>query len=104
MINNLFIGNSCSFNRLVLSNGATMQGFDSSGWSDSASNNLAIVTGPGSVWNNANVVHVGFNGPGNQLIVNNGGVVKNSTATFGATARLGSARNRIRHIVERVSQ
>ena len=87
MINSLFIGNSGSFNRLVVSNGATVQDWNGSlGWNDSASNNLAIVTGPGSVWNNANVVHVGFNGPGNQLIVSNGGVVQNTTATFGVTA------------------
>jgi T5SS/PEP-CTERM-associated repeat protein len=87
MINNLFIGNSGSFNRLVVSNGGTVQDFNGSlGWNDSASNNLAIVTGPGSVWNNANVVHIGYNGSGNQLIVTNGGVVQNSTAAFGVTS------------------
>jgi fibronectin-binding autotransporter adhesin len=87
MGNQFFIGNSGSFNRLVVSNGATVQDWNGSlGWNDSASNNLAIVTGPGSLWNNANVVHIGFNGPGNQLIVSHGGVVQDSTATFGVTA------------------
>ena len=72
----LYVGNSGAFNRLVVSNGATVRdgviGF--LGLNASASNNLALITGLGSTWN-AGQVWLGLNGVGNQLVVSNGGAV-----------------------------
>jgi len=72
---NLFIGNSGSFNCLVVNNGgfvgnlATYVGFDLT-----ASNNLAMVAGPGSILTNDTMI-IGFEGNGNELVVTNGGSV-----------------------------
>ena len=72
----LYLGSNGAFNRLVVSNGATVRdtvvGFV--GYNASASNNLALVTGSGSTWN-AGQVWLGVNGAGNQLVVSNGGAV-----------------------------
>src|SRR5258708_1465958 len=68
------VGSNGAFNRLVVSNGATVKdavGFV--GENVSASNNLAVVTGPGSVWSNASSFFLGFFGAGNELVVSNGG-------------------------------
>jgi fibronectin-binding autotransporter adhesin len=46
-------------------------------------NNLALVTGPGSVWSNTLSVNVGLGGAGNQLIVTNGGIVFNTSGRLG---------------------
>ena len=40
-----------------------------------SSNNTAVVTGPGSVWNNGTNLNVGAAGPNNTLVVNKGGAV-----------------------------
>ncbi|HVM60853.1 MAG TPA: hypothetical protein VMV72_08300 [Verrucomicrobiae bacterium] len=54
----------------VLSNGAAYIGYETSG-----SNNVAIVTGAGSVWSNGNDLYVGLDGAGNTLTITNGGTV-----------------------------
>ncbi|MGD1018918.1 MAG: hypothetical protein ABSA12_06320 [Verrucomicrobiia bacterium] len=54
----------------VLSNGTGYIGYEVSG-----SNNLAVVTGPGSVWSNRFNLYVGYNGAGNSLLISNGGAV-----------------------------
>jgi T5SS/PEP-CTERM-associated repeat protein len=72
--NLLMVGSNGSLNRLVVSNGATVR--DNNGYlglNASASNNIAVVTGPGSLWHNTNGFSLGFNGPGNQIVVSNGG-------------------------------
>ncbi len=74
----LFVGNSGSGNRLVVSGGGLVD--DLIGWvgnSAGSSNNLALVSGSGSVWSNRANVIVGFSGAGNQLLVTNGGRVVN---------------------------
>src|SRR5437899_8541735 len=56
----------------ALSNGAGCVGYEISG-----SNNLAVVTGPGSVWSNTFDLSVGRSGAGNGLTITNGGAVLN---------------------------
>jgi fibronectin-binding autotransporter adhesin len=84
MGNHLFVGNDGSFNRLVVSNGGLVR--DQNGYlgpNASSSNNLTVVTGPGSMWSNANLFYLGFNGAGNQLVVSNGGVLRNNSSSIG---------------------
>src|SRR6185369_4487183 len=57
---NLFVGSNGAFNRLVVSNGATVRdGASFVGFIGSGSNNLALVTGSGSVWD-AGGLYLGF--------------------------------------------
>src|SRR5207245_604273 len=75
---NLYVGTNGAFNTLVVSNGglvADISGFI--GYGSTSSNNVAVVTGAGSVWSNASIFgfYVGVNGRGNQLVVSNGGVL-----------------------------
>jgi fibronectin-binding autotransporter adhesin len=74
----LFVGNNGASNSLVVSNGAQVRnnsGFIGNG--ASAENNLAVVTGPGTIWNNTFHTFVGFDGSDNHLIITNGGFVTN---------------------------
>ena len=74
----LNVGSNGAFNRLVVSNGAMVQdNFVILGRNLSASNNLALVTGSGSVWSNGIGFWLGLDGGGNQLVVSNGGVLRN---------------------------
>src|SRR5207249_380559 len=70
----LEVGGPGAFCRLFVSDGGLVE--DNSGFIGSgsdASNNLAVVTGAGSVWTNATDLYVGSSGAGNQLVVSNGG-------------------------------
>ncbi len=70
---NLFVGEHGAFNSMVVSNGAFVS--DDTGFVGrefDASNNLALITGPGSVWSNASQAHVGRFSADNQLIVSDG--------------------------------
>ena len=49
----------------------------------SSSNNVALVSGTGSVWNAGGTFYVGSDGAGNQLIVNDGGTLVNVNGTLG---------------------
>src|SRR5437016_4337819 len=74
----LNVGSNGAFNRLVVSNGATVQdNFVILGRNLSASNNLGLVTGSGSVWTNGLGFWLGLDGGGNQLVVSNGGILRN---------------------------
>ena len=65
-------------NQLVVSNGGSLWGGSvNMGMNTRGSNNLAVVTGSGSVWTNANL-NIGRNGKGNQVIVSNGGLMQGS--------------------------
>ncbi len=73
---NLYVGSNGAFNRLVVNNGARLHSnLGCVGLATSSSNNLALVTGPGSLWYNAAALVVGNSGMGNQLVVSNGGFV-----------------------------
>ncbi len=79
----LFFGRSGPRNRLVVSNGGWLAcGVLHLGLDATSSSNVAVVTGAGSVLTNA-ALNVGRAGPGNQLIVSNGGEVRGGTTTVG---------------------
>ena len=83
---------------LTISNGATMSA--GGGWTPShdgilglnsdSSNNRAMITGGGSVWNCAERVFVGFNGPVNSMIISNGGRVIDTDGFVGGNPGSGS--------------
>jgi T5SS/PEP-CTERM-associated repeat protein len=80
------VGSNGAFNRLVVSNGATVRDNSSElGLNVSASNNVAVETGSGSVWS-ASGFSLGFNGAGNQLIVSNGGVLRANSSSAGISS------------------
>ena len=81
---NLFVGSNGSFNRLVLSNGALMgNNFGFLGYESPSSNNEVVVTGANSYWSNRQSLAVGYFGPGNRLVVSNGGRVENAIGYVG---------------------
>ena len=47
------------------------------------SNNLAVITGSGSVWSNSDDLYVGYSGSSNQLIITKGGAVYNNVGIIG---------------------
>ncbi len=72
----LRVGDQGRNNRLLVSDGGVLSSFDDAiGVNISSSNNLALVTGPGSLWNNTRELSVGLNSIGNQLVVSNGATV-----------------------------
>ena len=84
---NLFVGSNGSFSRFVVSNGALVRNDTGEiGARDSATNNLALVTGPGSVWSNASTLIIGRSGSGNLLVVSNGGMVRSASSFFGISS------------------
>ncbi|HEY6167522.1 MAG TPA: hypothetical protein VI454_05750 [Verrucomicrobiae bacterium] len=86
--NGLFLGSNGAFNRLVISNGAFVDVNQNSalGVGATASNNEAVVTGPGSIWNIHCDFTLGSSGSGNRLVVSNGGIVINDQGTLGSSA------------------
>ncbi len=95
-------GHNSSGNMLVISNGGVVanrktgyvgyaDSFNSDGGT-SASNNVAMVTGPGSTWTNENLA-IGFWGNGNRLVISNGGSVINQAAGIGNTNVSGFSSN-----------
>jgi fibronectin-binding autotransporter adhesin len=91
----LRVGESVSSNnRLVVSNeGLVVSTF---GWVgvNGASNNLVVVTDPGSIWSNRNDLRVGIQGDGNLLVITNGGTVFASNAAYVAFSEI-SRNNRL---------
>ncbi|MBI5397789.1 MAG: hypothetical protein HZA91_21020 [Verrucomicrobia bacterium] len=70
-----YVGNTGAFNQLFIADGgrvANASGYV--GYDHASSNNVALVTGSGSRWDNINQ-YIGYSGPGNQLIITNGGQV-----------------------------
>ncbi|HVV01235.1 MAG TPA: GH25 family lysozyme [Verrucomicrobiae bacterium] len=49
--------------------------FTAIGSSTTASNNMALVSDPGSVWTNSSIIQVGLSGSGNHLSINNSGLL-----------------------------
>ena len=78
----LMVGGTGSFNQLIITNGGIVNfGMNYVGQTSGSSNNLAMVTGAGSVWSNSEIV-VGNGGSGNNLNIANGGQVISSGASF----------------------
>ena len=71
------VGQSGSYNDLeIRSGGGLTNGTGIIGYTISAANNNALVTGSGSRWINISNLYVGFTGPSNHLTITNGGMVK----------------------------
>ncbi len=72
----LVVGSGAKASTLVISNGARVDSTVTTiGSALSSSNNFVLVTGAGSTWSNSNTLRIGDIGPGNHLIVSNGGSV-----------------------------
>ena len=83
-VNNVIVGQVGSGNRLMLSNGASINSQSLYlGINSLSSSNEATITGPGTVWT-APEWGVGSGGRGNRLLVNNGGQVRGTFASVGA--------------------
>ncbi|HOX57253.1 MAG TPA: hypothetical protein P5205_11460 [Candidatus Paceibacterota bacterium] len=83
---NLYVGSNGALNRLVISNGAAAAcSLGALGNNASSTGNVALVTGPGSVWSNTADLNVGRSGAGNQLVVSNGGTVRNLVGYLGVS-------------------
>lgn len=83
--NNLYFGWSGSFNALIISNaGRVMNSFASYvAHTAASSSNSVLVTGTNSLWNMGGELVFGNNGPGNRLVITNGGRVFNASGRLG---------------------
>ena len=81
----LRVGLNGTGNRLVIEAGGLAQ-CDAGTVGDfgSASNNEALVTGPGSLWTNSSSLTIGSQARGNRLVVSNGAAVKSGTGGVGS--------------------
>jgi len=81
-VNNfLNVGNSGSFNSLLITNGGTVaNGFGYIGFNSSASNNQVTVTGTNSLWTNSGDLTIGYSGSFNTLLITNGGTARAALA------------------------
>ena len=71
-----FVGFTNFADALVIQNGGVLSnGTGYLGYNSASSNNIAFVTGPGSVWSNRADLYIGQNGSGNSLVISNGGQV-----------------------------
>jgi len=80
----LAIGGNGTFNQLIITNGGVV--YSGSGYvgnNPAARDNVAVVTGTGSVWNSGSILYVGDTSGGNQLNVYNGGAVYSTTGYVG---------------------
>src|SRR5580765_6676299 len=83
----LLLGVNGAANRLTVSNGGVVQAnVGDVGIAPTGSNNVVMVTGSGSLWSNKNELVLGFGSAGNQLVVSNGGVVRNTVGYVGNDA------------------
>ncbi len=82
---NFNIGNNGSSNSLLVTSGGhvTAGGSASIGITSSSINNVATVTGGGSLWDIAGDLTVGVNGSFNQMYILNNGVVSNASGIVG---------------------
>ncbi|MFA6563651.1 MAG: autotransporter domain-containing protein [Verrucomicrobiia bacterium] len=82
------VGDTGSFSQLTITNGGMVLGSGNGilGNSATSSNNLALVTGAGSLWSNSGNLVVGFNGASNTLTIANGGQVVTASSIIGNNA------------------
>src|SRR5689334_5969526 len=83
---NLYMGDGGAYNGMVISNGGVVRALSGyvGGNVGGGQSNVAVVTGPGSVWTNSDRMYVGYMDGGNSLIVSNGGAVFGSDGIVGA--------------------
>ncbi len=81
----LSVGENGASNTLTIASGGTVVSFDAYvGNIAGASNNLAIVSGPNSVWDNGGTLSAGNEGAFNSLLITNGGKVNSYFAFVGS--------------------
>jgi fibronectin-binding autotransporter adhesin len=83
---NLLVGLNGRGNRLVINQGGIVQNDLAEVGSGTGSNNLVVVTDPGSIWTNASDLVIGGLGGRNQLVVSNGGTVLNLNGHVGVNS------------------
>ena len=89
LLGDLYVGESDSGNRLLITNGGSLTNGLASygaviGFNSNASANSALVSGPGSLWNATDsYLEVGFGGSGNSLVISNGGKAQNWIGVVG---------------------
>ena len=90
----LTVGDTGSFNTLLVTNGGTvMNNLGVIGSDTGANSNRATVTGTGSLWTNSIYLYVGSNGAFNSLLIGNGGTVVSSGGFIGNNA--GASNNQV---------
>ena len=85
---NVVVGRAGAGNQLVVSDGSTLASaqYGVLGQLFSSSNNVALVTGAGSLWTNALDLFIGGQGSGNRLTVSNAGTVANAAGLVGSSS------------------
>ncbi|HUI08555.1 MAG TPA: Amuc_1099 family pilus-like system protein [Verrucomicrobiae bacterium] len=79
---------------LVIQGGAALSnGFGYVGYEAGSSNNSVLVTDLGSAWSNRYDLTIGNSGPGNSLVISNGGLVRNLYSCVGSN--VSSSGNRV---------
>src|SRR5689334_7703771 len=74
-------------NQLIASNGAlVVDRFAYLGRQAGSSNNLALITGAGTVWTNSFEIAIGFNDRSNRLVIDSGALVICQDALFGGSS------------------
>jgi T5SS/PEP-CTERM-associated repeat protein len=80
----VIVGFEGAGSRLTISNGGRVDGpFGVLGYRTTSSDNTALISGPGTAWTNSESLYVGYDGPGNQLILSNGARLVSGTAAIG---------------------
>ncbi len=88
-ISNFFVGLNGSFNELdILDGGLVSDASGYLGYNTPSSNNLALISGTGSVWSNSALFGLGYGGSRNQIIVTNGGTFYGGSSTNNGTSNM----------------
>jgi T5SS/PEP-CTERM-associated repeat protein len=78
-----YVGKNSADNRFNLAGGRMSDTSGQIGYADGSSNNIASVTGPGTVWSNRTDLFIGFSSPANQLLITEGGFVTSGNGVVG---------------------
>ncbi|MFZ2643453.1 MAG: hypothetical protein WA117_20850, partial [Verrucomicrobiia bacterium] len=87
------VGTNGTFNALIVTNAGVLRvtGNGIIGNSAVSTNNIGIVTGPGSLWTNSGAIYVGVTGSFNHLTIANGGTVMTTNIIIGDNASCGNS-------------
>ena len=95
-VGTLRVGFSGINSRMTISNGGRVDdGAARIGESISSSNNVAVVDGTNSLWNNTGILSIGLNGGRNTLIITNGGMVISQHGDLGSPSTSSSTGNTV---------
>ncbi|MCF7848392.1 MAG: autotransporter domain-containing protein [Kiritimatiellales bacterium] len=80
----LRVGRSGDGNMLEITDGGVVySGYSAIGGAAGSDDNMAIVSGMGSIWSNSGALTVGYQGIGNTLVITNGGMVYSDSGYIG---------------------